>query len=257
MDVEEQTDESVSSLLFEAILAVAALTHWPILDERRRGTAAQRARALMFLPIVGLAIGVALAFVDDLLAGAFSSSIRSLVVLLLAGALALGLTQRGFADTIEALRRGGRLASTGLARIGPSSALAALIAFAFEIWCLARIHDQASRSAAIVLAMTLSRWSIVPVGYGLKPLEHWGLGIPFEGGLTFREFAISSVVALAVAMGLYRNIGLIVIVAIALVILALRLIFSRALGGVSGFALAGGCAIVEIAVIGIVAVLTV
>ena len=34
-----------------------------------------------------------------------------------------------------------------------------------------------------------------------------------------------------------------------------QLVFSRALGGVSGFALAGGCAIVEIAAIGIVAIL--
>ena len=255
MDDEQQT-ESLRAWAFEAILAVAAVTLWPILDERRRGTSSERARALIFLPIIGLAIGVALALADDALALTVSAVTRSILVLLIGIAISLGLAQRGIADTVEALRRGGRLASTGLARVGPISALTALAAFIFEVWCLARIHDQGSRSAAIVIAITLSRWSIVPIGYGLRPLEHWGLGIAFEGGLTFREFAVSSVVALGLMMGLYRNIGLLVIIAIALVILALRLVFSRALGGASGFALAGGCGIVEIAAIGIVALLS-
>jgi cobalamin synthase len=255
MEAEQQT-ESIGSLAFEAMLAVATGTQWPFLDERARGTPAERARALVFMPIVGFALGALLALADYALASVFAATTRSLIVLGIGAALSLGLAQRGFADTVEALRHGGRLASTGLARIGPLSALAAIAAFAFEVWCLRRIHDQSSRAAAIVIAMILSRWSIVPVGYGLKPLEQWGLGIPFDGGLTFREFAVSSVVALGLTMGLYRNIGLLVIIGVALVILALRLIFSRALGGISGFALAGGCAIVEIAVIGLVALLS-
>ncbi len=255
METEEHS-ESPRALAFEAMLALAAMTLWPIFDERSRGTSAERARALVFLPIIGLAIGVALVLADDALAAVVGVATRSFVVLLIGVAISLGLAQRGLADTIEALRRGGRLGSTGLARVGPLSALAALAAFIFEVWCLARIHDQASRSAAIVIAMILSRWSIVPTGYGLRPLEHWGLGIAYEGGLTFREFAVSSVVALGLMMGLYRNIGLLVIIAIALVILALRLLFSRALGGASGFALAGGCAIVEIVAIGVVALLS-
>jgi len=254
---DEQQTESLRELVFEATLAVAAMTLWPILDERRRGSAAQRARALVFLPIIGLAIGVALALADDALEAALGTVARSIIALTIGVAISLGLAQRGFADSVEGLRRGGRLAATGLARVGPISMLAAAAAFIFEVWCLARIHDQASRSSAIVIAMTLSRWSMVPIAYGLRPLERWGLGIPFEGGLTFREFAISSVVALGLMMGLYRNIGLLVIIAIALAILALRLVFSRALGGVSGFALAGGCAIVEIAAIGFVALLSV
>jgi adenosylcobinamide-GDP ribazoletransferase len=254
MDAEPQT-ESIRTIAFEAILAIAAVTLWPILDERGRGTAAQRARALVFMPVVGLALGVVMASLDYATAPVFGPFLRSFIVLLIGVALSLGLAQRGFADTIESLRHGGRLASTGLARVGPIAAFSALIAFVFEVWVFSRMRDQSSRAAALVIAMMLSRWSLVPIGYGLKPLERWGLGIAFDGGLTFREFAVSSVIALGLTMGLYRNIGLLVIVAIALVILALRLIFSRALGGITGFALAGGCAVVEIAAIGIVALL--
>jgi cobalamin synthase len=250
--VQEQ-GESMGGLVREAVLAIAACTLWPILDERSRGTAAERARALIFMPIIGLAFGVVLALADYSLAPIVATGVRSFVVLLLGAAISLGLAERGVADLFESLRHRGRLASTGLARLGPLAIVVALVAFAIKVWCLARIDAQASRATAIVLAMMLSRWSIVPVAYGLKPLEQWGLGIPFAGGLTFREFSVSSAIALGLAMGLYRNVGLVVIIGVALVILALRLMLSRGLGGVAGFSAAGGCALVEIVAFAIVA----
>ncbi len=65
------------------------------------------------------------------------------------------------------------------------------------VFCLSRIHDPASRSATLVMASMLSRWALVPIGYGLRPLERWGLGVPYEGPIRFREFSVSSAVALA------------------------------------------------------------
>jgi adenosylcobinamide-GDP ribazoletransferase len=232
--------------IFEAVLAVAALTLWPILDERSQGSAAQRSRAAVYFPIVGFALGVILAIADRTAALAAGPAGRSFIVLIVAAALSLGLTTRGVADTVEALRRGTRPASTGLARIGPLGAAAAVAAFAFEVWCWSQITDDAGRAGAIVMAMTLSRWAIVPIGYGLKPLERWGLGIPYEGGISFREFSVSSAIALGLTMALYQNVGLAVIVVLALTILAMRLVLSRRLGGASGYMLAGGCAIVEL-----------
>ena len=255
MDSLQQQRESSVGLGREIVLAIAACTLWPILDERSRGTDSERARALIFMPIVGLLLGVVLALADYTFAPMLAAGVRSLVVLLLGAALSLGLAERGVADLFESLRHRGRLASTGLARLGPLAILVALVAFAIKIWCLARIDAQSSRATAIVLATMLSRWTVVPVAYGLKPLEQWGLGIPFAGGLTFREFSVSSAVALGLALGLYRNVGLVVIIGVALVILALRLILSRGLGGVAGFSLAGGCALVEIAAFAIVAAL--
>ncbi len=56
-------------------------------------------------------------------------------------------------------------------------------------------------------------------------------------------------------MGLYQNLGLAVIVAIALAILAMRLVLSRRMGGASGYTLAGGCALVEVAAFAVLAAL--
>jgi adenosylcobinamide-GDP ribazoletransferase len=244
-------------LLFEAVLAVATLTLWPILDERSQGTAAQRSRAMIYFPIVGFVLGVILAIVDKAVSFVAGPAGRSFVVLIAASVLSLGLANRGVADTVEVLRRGMRPASTGLARIGPVGAAAAIAAFAIEIWCLSRITDDAGRAGAIVMAMMLSRWAIIPIGYGLKPLEHWGLGIPYAGGISFREFAVSSVVALGFTMGLYQNVGLAVIVVLALTILAMRLVLSRRMGGTSGYMLAGACALVEVVTFAVLAALRV
>jgi|SRR5208282_122072 len=246
---------SARELMFEAALAAATLTLWPVLDERSQGTGAQRSRAMVYFPIVGFVLGVVLAIVDRSAGLAFGPLGRSCVVLIVGAGLSLGLANRGVADTVEALRRGTRPASTGLARIGPVGAGASIAAFAVEVWCLSRITDDAGRTAAIVMAMMLSRWAIIPIGYGLKALEHWGLGIPYEGGISFREFAISSVVALGLTMGLYQNVGLAVIVALALAILAMRLVLSRRMGGASGYMLAGGCAFAEVVTFGVLAAL--
>lgn len=240
-------------LLFEAVLAVATLTLWPILDERSQGTAAQRSRAMVYFPVVGFMLGVALAIVDRTVGFVVGPVGRSFVTLIAGAALSLGLANRGVADTVEVLRRGTRPASTGLTRIGPVGAVATIVAFAFEVWCLSRIVDDAGRAGAIVMAMMLSRWAIIPIGYGLKPLEHWGLGIPYAGGISFREFAVSSVVALGLTMGLYQNVGLAVIIVLALTILAMRLVLSRRMGGASGYMLGGGCALVEVVTFAVLA----
>jgi adenosylcobinamide-GDP ribazoletransferase len=243
----------VRELLFEAVLAVATLTLWPILDERSQGTAAQRSRAMVYFPVVGFMLGVALAIVDRTVGFVVGPVGRSFVTLIAGAALSLGLANRGVADTVEVLRRGTRPASTGLTRIGPVGAVATIVAFAFEVWCLSRIVDDAGRAGAIVMAMMLSRWAIIPIGYGLKPLEHWGLGIPYAGGISFREFAVSSVVALGLTMGLYQNVGLAVIIVLALTILAMRLVLSRRMGGASGYMLGGGCALVEVVTFAVLA----
>src|SRR5208282_3760945 len=103
----------VRGLLFEAVLAAATLTLWPILDERSQGNAAQRSRATVCFPIVGFILGVILAIADRT-AGFVSGPVgRSFVVLTIAAALSLGLANRAVADTVEVLRRGTRPASTG------------------------------------------------------------------------------------------------------------------------------------------------
>jgi cobalamin synthase len=248
--------ETPANLARESIIAVATISRWSLFARRKFGDAEQRARALVFLPIVGLIAGVIFAFLDRSLSSVFSWLPRSLAVIFLIQVVTGGIDALGIADLTDAIRIGARPASTGLARIGPVGALAAIAWFLAAAYSLSRIHDPASRGAALVMAAMLSRWAFIPIGYGLRPLERWGLGVPYEGPIRFREFSISSAVALALTMGLYENVGLVAIIAIALTILALRLVLSRRLGGAAGYALAGGMAVCELVIFAMLAALT-
>jgi cobalamin synthase len=256
MEAEAPHRETPANLAQEFLIAMATLSRWSLLARRGFGDAEQRPRALMFAPVAGLIAGIVFAFIDRMLADLLAPVPRSLVVFALFEVAAGGVDLLGVADLVDAIRIGARPASTGLARIGPIGALAAIASLLVEVALLARIHDPASRSAALVMSLMLSRWTLVPMGYGLRPLERWGLGVPYEGPIRFREFSVSSAIALGLTMGLYENVGLVVIIALALTILALRLILSRRLGGAAGYALAGGMAISKIVVLATMAILT-
>lgn len=249
------SDTDLRNLLGELLIAIATLSRWSLFARREIGDAEQRARALLFVPIIGLFGGVVLAAIDLTLGKFFSTAVRSLIVILLLEIATGGMDALGIADSADSIRIGSRPASTGIARIGPFGAIAAIIWFISADYLLSQIHDPSGRTAALVMATTLSRWAIVPIGYGLRPLERWGLGVAYENGIRFREFAVSSVIALGVTMGLYENVGLAVIVALALTILALRLIFSRRLGGAAGYALAGGMAICQLVIFAVLVAL--
>jgi len=256
MEAEPSHRETPANLLYESLVAVATLSRWALLARREFGDAEQRARALVFVPIVGLIAGVVLGLVDRMLANLLSPMPRSLIIIMLIEVACGGMDALGVADLIDAIRIGSRPASTGLARIGPVGSLGAIASIVGAAYLLASIHDVATRSGALVMAVMLSRWTIVPIAYGLRPLERWGLGVPYEGPIRFREFSISSAVALGLTMGLYENVGLVVIIALALTILAMRLVLSRRLGGAAGYALAGGMAICKIVVLATMAALT-
>jgi cobalamin synthase len=257
MEQEHAQLETPGNVLAEAILAAAALSRWSLLGESRAGDAEQRARAMVFVPVIAFAAGVVFALIDHALGAMLAPLARSIAIFAVMEIAAGAMDLFGIADTVEAIRQGSRPASTGLARIGPLGAAVAIGWLAAAVYLLSRIVDPAGRSSALVMATMLSRWAIVPVGYGLKPLERWGLGIPYEGGIRFREFAASSAVALGITMGLYENIGLAVIVAVALAILAMRLLLSRRAGGVGGYSLAGAMAVCELVVLGVLAALRV
>jgi len=249
-------DERRRSFVREAWLAGAACMRWiPIPHSDAAALPGQYARALVFLPIVGLVTGVAIALADRALGALAPVLPRSALTVAFAAALSGGIFPIGVARTVTVLVRGTRSDSDARAArwLGVP---AALLILAAEILALGLVGSAPARARALVLAMLLSRWAIVPIGYGLRPLEESGLGIPFCGGLSFSEFAISSVLALGAAMGLYDVVGLAAIVAVALAILGLRLLFSRRLGGVGGHALAAAAAVCELVTIATLAAIT-
>ncbi len=193
-----------------------------------------------------------MALVDQALEAFVGPLARSAIVIAFVLVLTRGLHPIGLARTVGAFRHKLRASAS---EIGLGNWLVAIAVIGLELVCLASIAHAPARARAMVLAMMLSRWAMVPIAYGLRPLDASGLGLPYEGGIQFREFAIGSVVALGLAMGLYDIVAMAAIVALALTILLLRLLFSRGLGGASGCALAAGAAICEVTVLAVLAAL--
>ncbi len=122
-----------------------------------------------------------------------------------------------------------------------------------EILVLSSVRHPAGRARAIVLALMLSRWTMLPVAYGLRVTDENGLGARWRGGVTFTEFSLSSIFALAVAMGLYDVIGLAAIIVSVILILLCRLFFSRVAGGISGYSMAASGQLCELLIFAVVA----
>jgi cobalamin synthase len=192
--------------------------------------------------------GVILALLDRSLSST-GLLVRSAVIVAVALALSKGIGLRGLWRTLS------RRPSKRRLSVHLFATIFATLALLLELYCLSRIGNLPSRGRALVLAMMLSRWSVVPLGYGLRVRGSGGLGIQFDGAITFRHFAISSVIALGLALTAYDFVGLIVIVMLAFTILGLRFIFSRILGGVDGYALGAGTYFCELGTIAVLCVI--
>jgi len=188
--------------------------------------------------------GVILAVIDRSLSST-GLLLRSAIIIAIGLVLSNGIGVRGVWRMLSR-----RPCQGGLSRHLFASTFATL-ALVLELFCLSRIGNPPARGRALVLAMMLSRWSVVPIGYGLSVKGPGGLGIRFDGVITFRDFAVSSVIALGLAMTAYDLVGLIVIVILALTILGLRFIFSRIFGGVDGSSLGAGAYFCELATIAV------
>ncbi len=240
---------TIRDLIREARLAIAMLTLWP-LDAAAAGAGSEeRARAMALLPLVGLGAGVGLALVDRKLAASFAPLIRSAMLIAFTLIVTRGLHLIALTRTLQRLERPAGSETEG----GMAARAVAAAAIMAEMLALASITAPAARARTIVLALMLSRWAMVPIAYGLRPLERDGLGVPYDGGITFREFALASVVAMGLAMAMYDLVALAAIVPLGLAILGLRLLFSRRLGGVGGFELGASAAICELIVIAVLA----
>ena len=130
------SDTDLRNLLFELLIAIATLSRWSLFARREIGDAGQRARALVFAPMVGLVAGVVLAAIDLTLGRLLLPFARSLAVMVLFEIATGAMGVLGIADIADAIRIGSRPASTGIARIGPFGAFAAIVWFIAAVYFL-------------------------------------------------------------------------------------------------------------------------
>ncbi len=191
------------SLLVAPLVALSFLTVLPS-GMRTEPSAAAFPRAIAFFPVVGAAIG--------LLVAGFDLAARTVLQAPLVGALDLallalvsgGLHLDGLADAVDGLLPPAmsveeRLGVMRSGTVGAFGVVAIALALLTEFAALAAL-DPAVRALALVVAVTLSRWSMALALWAWPYARLTGVGRAFKDGLGAGDAAFATASALVIAL---------------------------------------------------------
>jgi adenosylcobinamide-GDP ribazoletransferase len=232
--------------------ACGVLTCLPV--PRGGASRSRLARSTLFFPVIGAVLGAILVVCERATAGSLPNVARCLVVVGLLIGLAGARTLRALSQAASGAR-----AHHPVPAGTPSVAGVAAVTLVTsgKVLALAVIAPPLS-TAALMLAPVLGRWAVVVLAYGAKPIRAGSDNrfIVTMGRVTFREFGWASVMAFAISFSVAEALGLIAVVAAAVLATALRLLAHRWFGGVSGDMLGAAVELVEAVVLATIAVLS-
>jgi adenosylcobinamide-GDP ribazoletransferase len=244
-----------SGFLTELRLAVSFLTIIPVIDQHRASEDTVAASFAWF-PVVGFAIGVALAGEDWLLAHVVAQVIRSVLIIISLTVVTGAVHLDGLADTADALGAG-RDRDRALdilrdSRVGTFGASAIFFDLTLKILALSTLAGT-RRYAALIIAPTLARFAMVMVGIGIPYLRESGSGTAFLNsqslGWRRRVAVIFLIIDCAILLSPFRTVGALAVSIALLIAVLMQLLYRRWLGGVTGD-LIGACGeVIEIAVL--------
>jgi adenosylcobinamide-GDP ribazoletransferase len=241
---------SWEEIISQLRLAASFLTIVPIGPGRTDNAIV--AASFRWFPLIGFAMGAALAVEDRLLVVLFPTMLRSALVILSLVIVSGAAHLDALADTADALGAGRdrRRALQILrdSRIGTFGAAAVVFSQALKIFALGTV-PQPYRLVALFVAPGLSRWAMVAVAAGLEYLRSEG-----GAGATLLQrdstsFLVASVVTATLLLITLSLRAMVSAGAAIVVVLGARWFYQKWLGGVTGD-LIGACGeVVEIAVL--------
>ena len=167
--------------------------------------------ALAWFPLVGLLLGVVLLLLDRglerLLPGAPAAALLLAAMALLSG----GLHLDGVADTADGLAvqgdRATRLGIMSEGHIGPAGVMALALVLLVQWSALVSLAEPV-RSAGIVLAPALARWSVAPIAVLFPPARPTGMGHALQQGVWPAAVPVATLTAVAASVALFGVAGL-------------------------------------------------
>ncbi len=203
-------------------------------------------RGLAVLPAAGLAVGAAVAAARAALAG-------RLPAFALACAAAVGLWAAGGRSQARGLGRtlAGRAGPGGAWRARLAGAGPQVLVLAAEAGLIGALG--AASASAIPLAGLLGRWAAVVVAYGSLPAPGDERAAALVRAVEFREFALASVSAMAIALAALDAVGVVLLAVAAALALIVRVGSHARRGGVDTDAMRAAAALVEVATLAVCA----
>jgi len=214
------------------------------------GTPGVHPWAMAFFPVVGLFLGAVVWTVAGVLGTFLPDEVTDLAALGLLAVLTGAIHWDGLMDTADALGAGRerRLEVLRDVHVG-SFGMLALVFVAGAQWAGLGALSGWVHGAALLLFPTWGRWLMSYVTYAMADLRRGeGLASPFVAQLEVRHIlwgGAFALVASVLLLGLFR--AVVVAVGVVGVGIALRRLYFRAFGGVSGDLLGAACCLGEAA----------
>jgi len=241
----------IARWLLQVRLAISFLTILPV-GPAKASAAADVAASFGWFPLVGFGLGLTLCAMDRVLAPLLSRSLRAVLVVLALTVVTGALHLDGIADTADALGAG-RDRERALeilhdSRIGSFGSIALFFVLALKVLAIAGTGGS-QRYATLYMAPGLSRWAMVALVSGLDYLRPEGVGAKLlsrDRRRNLRVATVTAVIALAPLVTLHSLRACLIAAAVTL---ALRALYRRWLGGVTGDLIGAAGELVETAVL--------
>lgn len=208
------------------------------------------AGAMVFFPLVGLILGLALAGINALLFILNFPPLAVNIILVVAlVAITGGMHMDGLSDTIDAFLSGKprdeMLAIMRDSHIGVMGVLSIASVMLLKVGLLISVAAPL-KTTALILACVLSRWSSVLAMFLFPYARKDGKARIFIEGMNLKIFALSSITVLVFAFAIWRAKGLVTLLIAAGCAYLIGKFSSRKIGGITGDTLGAAIELTEI-----------
>lgn len=216
---------------------LAALQFLTVIPVKRSFSAEQIGRSTSYFPVVGIIIGLILAVLNYLLGLVLPTSVVNVLLVvsmvLLSGALHLD----GLVDTCDGIA-GHRTPEERWqvmhdSRAGGFGIIGAALLLLVKFVSLNSV-PQSLMMFALVAAPVISRWTMVYAIFAYPYARPSGLGKAFKQATGGWQFAMATLITVALVVGLFKLAGLIILFIVWLFVLATTFYLKRKFAGLTG-----------------------
>ena len=195
------------------------------------------AEALGWYPFIGLIIGGVLAIADLGLSRLLPPAPTAALLVALLALRSGGLHLDGVADTADGMAvqgdRARRLGVMAEGNTGPAGVMALVLVLLTEWAALSSLPPDV-RVAGLLLAPTLARWTVVPVGVLFAPARPRGLGHALAQGMWPVAAPLATTIGVIAAFALFGAPGRVLVLTAGVAAFVLAGAAARLLEGVTG-----------------------
>jgi adenosylcobinamide-GDP ribazoletransferase len=232
--------------------ALHFLTIIPLLPERPYSND-EFGRAVGFFPLVGLIIGGILVLIQFLLSMVFPEIVIAVLLLVSWLAITGAIHLDGLLDSFDGLLGGrervSRLEIMKDERIGAFGFAAGVSLILIKFSVLSSLVGTPASITGLILAPTLGRWSLTLAIFFFPYARDHGLGRNVKDRSTWRQIALATGTSILVASFIYQWMGLVIMLAVALVVWLCARFTIKRISGLTGDIYGAICEITELVVL--------